>query len=213
MKQPISCTDLYKNRRPDELPWNQTQLPVELLNYIRMIHPVPCKGIDLGCGLGHFTMALSGMGYDMTGVDISPTAIREARRYAMAKKLTCTFEQANVTDSLPQWDAQFDFAFDWEVLHHIYPEQREAWAQSVYNLLKPNGNYLSVCFSESDKAFQSSAKYRTTPIGTTLYFSSEEEIRALFAPLFHITLLKTIEIEGKKQSHRVIWAEMYVASK
>jgi hypothetical protein len=45
-------------------------------------------------------------------------------------------------------------------------------------------------------------------MGTTLYFSSEAELRALFSPFFAIQELKTIEIAGKYGSHRTVYALM-----
>lgn len=50
----------------------------------------------------------------------------------------------------------------------------------------PFAKYLSVCFSEVDECFGSRGKYRKTPLGTTLYFSSEEEIKELMTPYFDI---------------------------
>ena len=81
---------------------------------------------------------------------------------------------------------KFDFAFEWELLHHIFPPDREKYVNNVYHLLNPGGRYLSVCFSEESNQFGGEGKYRTTPLNTTLYFSSESEMRSLFKPLFII---------------------------
>ncbi len=44
----------------------------------------------------------------------------------------------------------FDFAYDWDVLHHIFPEDRVGYVDTVRRVLRPEGTYLSVCFSEDD---------------------------------------------------------------
>jgi SAM-dependent methyltransferase len=102
----------------------------------------------------------------------------------------------------------FDFAYDWELLHHIFPEQRRKYVENVAGLLNPKGHYLSVCFSERDPQFGGSGKYRETPLGTVLYFSSEVELRDLFEPFFHINELKTIQVSGKIAPHLAIYAFM-----
>ena len=40
-------------------------------------------------------------------------------------------------------------------------------------------------------------KYRETPLGTTLYFSSEEEIEQIYSPQFRILELDSKEVTGK----------------
>ena len=81
-------------------------------------------------------------------------------------------------------------------------EKRKFYCDSVSRILNPDGRYLSVCFSEDDRQFGGSGKYRETPLGTTLYFSSEKELRDLFAPFFQIEELKTIETAGKSGHHQ-----------
>ncbi len=92
------------------------------------------------------------------------------------------------------------------VLHHIFPSDREKYIINVHNLLRPDGQYFSVCFSEDSPQFGGEGKYRTTPLDTELYFSSESEMESLFKPLFKIEELKTIEVEGKFSPHKAIYA-------
>ena len=104
---------------------------------------------------------------------------------------------------MKKFHEHFDFAYDWEVLHHIFPEDRECYLNNVHSMLRPNGEYFSLCFSEKDSDFGGQGKYRKTPLGTTLYFSSEDELKELFDPLFHVCELSTVEIEGKYKPHLV----------
>jgi hypothetical protein len=104
------------------------------------------------------------------------------------------------------YDTAFDFAYDWELLHHIFPQDRGRYVANVSRMLCPGARYLSVCFSENDASFGGAGKYRRTPLGTTLYFSSEQELRDLFEPLFRIEDLSTVEIAGKHGSHLVVRA-------
>ena len=169
---------------------------------------IPCKTIDLGCGAGNYAIYLASMGFDVTGIDISPTAIEFARENAMKKGVRCKFLAGDVLGALDEVMETFDFAYDWELLHHIFPEKRKKYVENVRKILNPGGKYLSVCFSEKDTQFGGSGKYRKTHIGTILYFSSEGELRDLFEPYFKIKELKTIEIIGKSTSHYVNYAFM-----
>ena len=87
------------------------------------------------------------------------------------------------------------FPYDWELLHHIFPEKRQKYVENVYKILNPKAKYISVSFSEKDPCFGGQGKYKETPLGTVLYFSSEEELKNLFESYFNIIELKTIDIE------------------
>lgn len=193
---------------PEEIPWNIETPPEALVNLVESGEVKPCKAIDLGCGAGNYAIYLSGKGFDVTGVDISPTAIKLAEENAKKKEVKSSFIVADVLGDLNEVKETFDFAYDWEVLHHIFPEKRKIYLKNVYRLLKAGGKYLSVCFNEKDPQFGGSEKYRETRLGTILYFSSEEELRSLFGPYFNIIELKTIEISGKTASHLVNYAFM-----
>jgi hypothetical protein len=75
----------------------------------------------------------------------------------------------------------------------------------VHRIMRPRGTYLSVCFSEEDPQFGGTGKFRRTPIGTTLYFSSESELQELFLPYFVVRELKTIEVSGKYGPHFAVY--------
>jgi hypothetical protein len=79
---------------------------------------------------------------------------------------------------------------------------------NVHRLLRVDGRYLSVCFSEDSPQFGGSGKYRKTPLGTVLYFSSEKEMELLFKKWFLVRDLKTIDIKGKSAVHKAIYAYM-----
>jgi len=161
----------------------------------------PCKAIDLGCGAGNYAIYFAERGFEVTGVDFSPTAIKIARENAAEKGVKCNFFVADVVEELDKINQTWDFAYDWELLHHIFPEQRQKYVENVYRIVNPGGRYLSVCFSQEDTGFGGSGKFRKTSLGTVLYFSSENELRELFKPYFQEIDLQTIEISGKFQSH------------
>lgn len=197
----VEMEDIYRKMPLDKIPWNIETPPDLLVQLVENKEVVPCRAIEFGCGAGNYAIWLAQQGFEVTGIDISPTAIGLARKNAMEQGVECTFIVADVLGDLADVKGPFDFALDWELLHHIYPDDRPRYVANVARLTKPGGRYLSVCFHEDDPEFGGSGKYRTTRIGTVLYFSSEVELRDLFSPYFTILELRAVTIRGKWGDH------------
>ncbi len=197
---------IYSNTPLEKIPWNIETPPEILQDIVKTGKIKPCKVIELGCGAGNYVIFLSSQGYNATGVDISEAAIEIAKKTASTKGINCSFISSDVLGALLEVQETYDFAYDWELLHHIFPEDREKYIKNVHRLLKPDGQYLSVCFSEESPQFGGTGKYRKTPIDTLLYFSSKDEIAALVEPMFEIQELKTVEIQGKFAPHKAVYA-------
>jgi len=200
---------VYGEMPPDSIPWNLTEPPELLVAAEETGKIKACKTVDLGCGAGNCAIWLARQGFDVTGMDISENAIGLAHQLAKEKRISCRFVVVDLIDDMSDYHECFEFAYDWELLHHISPEDRTAYIQNVHKILRPNGIYFSVCFSEKDHDFGGEGKYRKTRLGTILYFSSEKELRDLFEPLFKILELNTLEIPGKYGTHmaNVAWLE------
>ena len=199
---------IYRKIPLEEIPWNVATPPEALVSLVESHMVEPCKAIDLGCGAGNYAIYLASKGFDVTGVDSSPTAIEIAKKNAKDKGVKCKFFAADVLGDLAEIEGPFEFAYDWGLLHHIFPKNRKKYVENIHRILKQKAKYLSVCFSEKDTTFDGSGKYRTTSLGTSLYFSSEDELRDLFSPYFNIKELKTIEIKGKFSSHMMNYVFM-----
>jgi cyclopropane fatty-acyl-phospholipid synthase-like methyltransferase len=196
--------EIYRMTPLKDIPWNNEEPPQVLVDLVESAKVVPCKAVDLGCGAGNYAVYLARKGFTVTGVDLSPTAISLARENARRQGVKCHFLAADVTGDLAALTETFDFAFDWELLHHLFPEQRNKYVPNVWAKLNPRGRYLSFCFSEQDAQFGGKGQIRQTPLGTVLYFSSETELRDLFSPWFKILDLRTVSLPGKRGSHLAI---------
>jgi SAM-dependent methyltransferase len=196
---------IYRTLPLEQIPWNSGSPPDELTGLVKDDVVRPCRAVDLGCGAGNYAIYLAGLGFDVTGIDSSPTAIRIAREHAETTGARCRFVVADLLGDLQEVTDTFDFAYDWEFLHHIFPEDRETYIRNVHRLTRTRALYFSVCFAESDPQFGGTGKYRSTRIGTTLYFSSEAEIRDLVTPYFAIRELKTVEVRSKFGPHRAVY--------
>jgi 2-polyprenyl-3-methyl-5-hydroxy-6-metoxy-1,4-benzoquinol methylase len=208
MNQKEQMDSIYRELALDKIPWNLKEPPEVLTELVDSKWILPCKALDLGCGAGNYAVWFASKGFQITGIDISAKAIELANLLAGENGVQCHFIAHDLLGELEGLPQPFDFAYDWEVLHHIFPQDREKYIANVHRLIRPGGKYFSVCFSETDSDFGGEGKYRKTPLGTILYFSSEHELKELFEPKFHIQKLYTSKIAGKYGPHEVIVAHM-----
>ena len=213
---------IYATTPPEDIPWNRDTIPELLRRLVENGTVLPCRALDIGCGTGNYAIRLASLGFEVTGIDVSPSAIRMARERMMDEaetrtwggnesKGTCGFEVTDILDAperLRELLGTFEFSYDYEVLHHIFPDERERYARNVSSLLEPGGRHLSVCFSEQDDQFPGEGKVRTTRLGTRLYLSSEEEIGELFGRQFRVIDLGTITVPGNRGSHQAVYCFM-----
>ena len=200
--------NIYRNIPLDKIPWNTEKIPDLLAEFVAENAAIPSKIVELGCGVGNYVIHFAKSGHDTTGIDISETAVGIAEKTALEKSLECRFFASDVTCGFQGVGEPFDLAYDWELLHHIFPEHREKYIRNVHRLLKPGGKYLSVYFSELSPQFGGEGKYRRTPIDTELYFSAEDEMTPIYEPLFEIEDLKTVIIDGKYAPHKAVYASL-----
>ena len=85
--------------------------------------PLGTKVLDVGCGVGRWSRRLAARGAQVTGIDLSPTMISEARRRAALQGVArqCRF----LVQDLAVLDAgeQFDVVLGVTVLQHILDPQ------------------------------------------------------------------------------------------
>ncbi|MGW8226120.1 MAG: class I SAM-dependent methyltransferase, partial [Anaerolineales bacterium] len=90
----------------------------------------PCKAITLGCGEGRETIYLAKHGFDVLGLDFSPSAIKKARRRATAAGIEVPFIVDDLTD-LSHSLGTFDLVMDFGALNDMSQEDRELYMSNV----------------------------------------------------------------------------------
>ena len=138
---------IYGSLSREEIPWNLGAPPSRLVALVESGWVCGRDVVDLGCGAGNHARWLEGRGFAVTGIDLSLCAVDQARRLAAEKGVASRFVVADLRESSAPLRAAFDFAFDWEVLHHVFPEHREGYVRNVFDLLRSGGRYLSVSFA------------------------------------------------------------------
>ncbi|XP_010526793.1 PREDICTED: thiocyanate methyltransferase 1 isoform X2 [Tarenaya hassleriana] len=99
---------------------------------------------------GHDVVAMAGPERFVVGLDISENALTKAtQRYAQEPNSKYfTFVKEDVFTWRP--DELFDLIFDYVFFCAIEPEQRPAWGKAMHELLKPDGELLTLMYPITD---------------------------------------------------------------
>ena len=92
--------------------------------------------LEVGCGVGDFSISLSRAGAHVTGVDFSPRGIELAQQKARHHGQPVAFRVADA-QALPFANDSFDVVFSCECLEHV-PEPRRMLSE-LHRVLKPGG--------------------------------------------------------------------------
>jgi 2-polyprenyl-3-methyl-5-hydroxy-6-metoxy-1,4-benzoquinol methylase len=189
---------LEKTYKKPRVVWTATEPPKELVELIESGKLKPCKVIDVGCGEGFYSIYLASKGFEVTGIDISEKAIRYAKENAQKHGVNVKFMVLDGMDLL-KLKEQFDFVFEWALMHLIMLPQRRKYVEDISRILKKGAKYLSASFNEKDSHLGKPCQRlrivppgSKMPAGTKLYFSSLEELKELFKPHFKIIEAKII---------------------
>ena len=99
------------------------------------------KALDFGCGVGRLTQALAEQFESVTGVDIAPTMIDEAKKYNRHAG-RCSYLVNDRPDLRQFSDNDFDFIFTLIVLQHMAPHYERCYLKEFMRILKPGGVLL-----------------------------------------------------------------------
>lgn len=127
-------------RRPR---WDSGLTPPELTEFLH--NRPPGRVIDLGCGTGTNVLTLAARGWQATGVDFVPAAIRQARAKVRQSGLTVQFIQADVS-RLPPGLASFDLVLDIGCFHGLEPAARSMYLDQLDQILRPDGIWFLYAF-------------------------------------------------------------------
>ncbi len=134
---------LYQHRDEEEA----NQFIKNLLDYLK-----PAKGslmLDVACGKGRHSIAMSEMGYDVTGIDLSEDSITAAR---LQENDHLHFYQHDMR--LPFWVTYFQYAFNFFTSFGYFNTRREHdnAIRTIAQSLRHNGlfviDYLNVHYTE-----------------------------------------------------------------
>jgi 2-polyprenyl-3-methyl-5-hydroxy-6-metoxy-1,4-benzoquinol methylase len=101
--------------------------------------------LSIGCGIGDTELLLAPRVGRITGVDLSPAAIQQARLDADAAGVSnAQFMAGTIEEALKEQTAQFDVVIAIFFLHHLPETQLCTFAGQMRDLLRPNGCFYSL---------------------------------------------------------------------
>jgi SAM-dependent methyltransferase len=125
----------------------------------------------VGCGLGDDVRELAERGYDVIGIDVSPTAIEwaRARHPAIADRLMV----ADLFDLPSSLHRRSDLVVEVNTLQSVHPDLRESAAAGIAALARPHGTVLTICRGrDENESLPDAPPYPLCP----------RELEKLFAP-------------------------------
>jgi len=196
---------IYSTMAESEIPWNRAEPPEDLVGLVQSGKITPCRTLDIGCGTGNYSLYLASQGFEVTGLDVSESAIRTARAKAAQKGADITFAVADMRGDVSHVAGGFEFALEWMIMHHILPDERQGYLKNLLALLSDGALYLSTSFSAEDPNFGDPPKgnWRRSPMGPMVYCSYLDELEALFSPAFDLLEKGVVDIPGKMGNNRV----------
>lgn len=141
------------------------------------------RAIVLGCGTGSNALYLAGKGFEVTGVDVAPTALALAADKAVQAGLKINWVLADVV-ALPKL-ASFDLIFDRGCYHHICQYNSAGYVETLRGLSQAGTHVLILAGSPADG--QSGGPPRI----------KEETIRTDFSGLFAFEWLRNIHFDTR----------------
>ena len=180
--------DWDQRYRDDDTPWDSGLPSAELHRVLTEQNIGPCRVLEIGCGTGSSAIYLAGQGFNVTAIDISPTAIETARARAAAAGVDVDFVVTHI-GGFESPAEPFDFIFDRGAYHCI----RKVFLRGLLVLLKrvtrPGTRYLTLTGNSDEISTDNMPRLRAADLCSDLeelfkidqlrafYFEDESHVR------------------------------------
>ncbi|MGF6886080.1 SAM-dependent methyltransferase [Nocardia sp. GAS34] len=109
------------------------------------------RALDLGCGTGVHSVDLARRGWQVTGVDFVPGAIRSARARSDAAGVQIRWLVGDVTDLPAEVGTGYKLILDFGAFHGLTAPQRHAEARQVDTVAAGDATLLMVAFAPAKR--------------------------------------------------------------
>ena len=167
----------------NDLPWDSGFRSRELARVLAERAMAPCRAVELGCGSGTNAVFLAEQGFDVTGIDLSPTAIDRAKERASLAGVNVRFLAADLLQ-FQEAVEPFDFLFDRGCFHCARKVDVSAYRTTLKYLSRPGSWYLLLT-GNANEVTETEGPPRLT----------EQDIRQDLEDLFEIQEIREFHFE------------------
>jgi ubiquinone/menaquinone biosynthesis C-methylase UbiE len=140
--------------------------------------------LDVACGTGNLAIPAARAGAEVTGLDIAPPLLEQARKRAAEEKLNIVFEEGDA-EQLPYADARFDLVMS--MYGAMFAPRPDRVAAELLRVCRPGGviamaNWTPDGFAA--KLFAAGARYAPPPQGvpSPLLWGDEQTVKQRLGP-------------------------------
>lgn len=108
----------------------------------------PCRVLELGCGSGTNAIYLAGQGFDVTAIDIAPTALSQGLQKAREAGVQVRWVLADVLAPPPL--EPFDLIFDRGCYHGVRRQNAAGYVEAIRRLSRPGTRVLILAGNAND---------------------------------------------------------------
>jgi ubiquinone/menaquinone biosynthesis C-methylase UbiE len=151
----------------------------------RLNIPRGAKVLDVACGTGNLAIPAARKGAQVTGLDLAPNLLEQARRRAAGEGLTATFDEGDA-EQLPYADAAFDVVMT--MFGAMFAPRPELVARELTRVCRPGGTVAMANWTPTGfvgKMFSLSAKHVPPPPGipAPVLWGDDAVVRERLGPL------------------------------
>jgi len=162
--------------------WDAGRVANQLRKAVEEGKVKPGKALVLGCGTGTNAVFLARKGFEVTGLEVAPTALKIAESKARKAGVKIRWIVADAAN--PPHMAPFDFIFDRGCYHHVRWVNRDGYVAAVRRLTRPGGQFLLLSFrATSDRQGKPRVK--------------ESQIRGDFSAAFEFEWLEEMRFDSR----------------
>jgi len=154
--------------------------PKDAENFISRLNLKPgMKVLDVACGTGNLALPAARAGAEVTGVDIAPNLVEQARENAKREGLNAKFDEGDA-EALPYADASFDAVVT--MFGAMFAPRPELVAAELKRVCRPGGSIAMANWTPSGfigQMFKTNSAYVPLPPGmaSPVLWGVEETVR------------------------------------
>lgn len=192
----------YKFGKP---PWIIDQAQPALIAAVKKAEVRGPTVLDVGCGDGNNAIYLASRGFDVTGVDVSATAIKIAIQQAREANVNATFMTLDAL-KIGTLYKKFDTIIDFGLFHNLKGDS-DRYVRALNNVCVSKGQLLMLCFSDQVGKHDVYPRSYPKPM-------SQNEIRASFKDGWKIEWFRLGVVKaGKKYGDYSSWLTNMTSTK